>query len=64
MEDAKEELDENIKEARQTAEDTSNTVAKASIWGFVAMVLGMVITSLAGLWGSNLVKDPVTESKL
>lgn len=64
LEDAKEDLDKNIKEARQTAEDASNTVSKASIWGFVAMVLGMIITSLAGLWGSNLVKDPVTESKL
>ncbi|MGM0219200.1 hypothetical protein [Enterococcus sp. AZ126] len=64
LEETKDDLDETIKEARQTAEDTSNTVAKASIWGFVAMILGMVITSLAGLWGSNLVKDPVTESKL
>ncbi|OJG27116.1 hypothetical protein RU98_GL002896 [Enterococcus caccae] len=64
LEDAKEDLDKNIKEARQTAEDTSNTVSKASIWGFVAMVLGMIITSAAGLWGANLVKDPVTESKL
>ena len=43
---------------------SQNATAKASIWGFVAMVLGMIITSLAGLWGSNLVKDPQREVKM
>lgn len=64
LEDAKKDLDKNIKDARQAAEDASNTVSKASIWGFVAMLIGMIITSFAGLWGANLVKNPVTESKL
>lgn len=64
LEKAKDDLDKTIKEARQKAEDASNTVAKASVWSFVAMILGMVITSLAGMWGSNLVKNPETESKL
>lgn len=64
LEKAKNDLDKTIKEARQKAEDASNTVAKASIWGFIAMILGMVITSLAGMWGSNLVNNPETESKL
>lgn len=49
-------MKESIDEARQTAEDASNTTAKASIWGFVAMVVGLIMTSLAELLGSNLVK--------
>ncbi|MCA5011476.1 MULTISPECIES: hypothetical protein [unclassified Enterococcus] len=64
LEKAKDDLDETIKEAREKAEDASNTVAKASVWSFIAMVLGMVITSFAGMWGANLVKNPETESKL
>lgn len=64
LDKAKDDLKESIDEARQTAEDASNTTAKASIWGFVAMVVGLIITSLAGLLGSNLVKTSDKETTM
>ena len=64
LDKAKDDLKESIDEARQVAEDASNTTAKASIWGFVAMVVGLIITSLSGLLGANLVKNPEREHKM
>ena len=64
LDKAKDDLKESIDEARQAAEDASNTTAKASIWGFVAMVVGLIITSLFGLLGANLVKNPEREHKM
>ena len=57
-------MKESINEARQTAEEASNTMAKESIWGFVAMIVGLIITSLAGLLGSNLVKTSDKETTM
>ncbi len=37
---------------------------KHLIWGFVAMVVGLIITSLAGLLGSNLVKTSDKETTM
>ena len=64
LDKAKDDLKESIDEARQAAEDASNTTAKASIWGFIAMVVGLIITSLFGLLGANLVKNPEREHKM
>lgn len=64
LESTKNDLKQAIKDARKAADDAADTAAKASIWGFVAMVIGMIITSLAGLWGANLVKDPDREIKM
>ncbi len=56
IEEAQQKIDQTIEEARVKAEEASNATAKASIWGFVALLLGMIVTSLAGLWGSNFVR--------
>ena len=56
LEKAQQELDQKIKEARVKADQAADATAKASIWGFVALILGMIITSAAGLWGSNVVR--------
>lgn len=64
LDKAKDDLKESIDEARKAAEDASNTTAKASIWGFIAMVVGLIITSLFGLLGANLVKNPEREHKM
>ncbi len=57
IEEAQVEIDQTIAEARVQAEEAADATAKASIWGFVALVLGMVITSLAGYWASNVAMD-------
>ena len=61
---AKSEIQDTIDEARKTAEDASNATAKASIWGFVSMVLGLLITSLSGLVGAMLARNPEKEAKM
>lgn len=56
IEDAQQQLDQTIEEARVKAEQAADATSKASIWGFVALVVGMILTSLAGLWGSRFVR--------
>ncbi|SFH88504.1 hypothetical protein [Pisciglobus halotolerans] len=56
IDEAQQKLDQTVKEARVKADQASDTTAKASIWGFVALLLGMILTSLAGLWGSRFVR--------
>lgn len=48
------EIDQTIEEARVQADELADATAKASIWGFVALLLGMIVTSFAGFWASNL----------
>lgn len=54
---AQEEVEQTIEEARIKAEEAADATAKASIWGFIALVLGMILTSILGLLGSNFVSD-------
>lgn len=64
LDQAKQDVDKAVEDARQTAEDASNATAKASIWGFVAMILGMILTSIAGMLGANFVKASVKEERM
>lgn len=57
IEKAQQELDKQIEEARIKADEAADATAKASMWGFVALILGMILTSVAGLLGSNFVTD-------
>ncbi|MDO5755329.1 MAG: hypothetical protein Q4P28_03765 [Tissierellia bacterium] len=64
IEELKVQAEQTIDDARETAEDVTNTGAKASVWGFVAMVLSLILTSVFGLIGANLVKDPTIRRKM
>ena len=57
IDQAQVEIDQTIEEARVQAEEAADATAKASIWGFIALVLGMIVTSFAGFWASNLTTD-------
>ena len=57
IEKAQQELDKQIEEARIKADEAADATAKASMWGFVALLLGMILTSIAGLLGSNFVTN-------
>lgn len=52
---AQQDLDEAIQKARVKADKAADEVSKGSIWGFVALLLGLILTSIAGLLGSNFV---------
>lgn len=64
LETAKEDLKQTIEDARKSADEAADATAKASIWGFIAMLIGLLITSLSGLWGANLVKNSNREIKM
>ncbi|MDT2813709.1 methyl-accepting chemotaxis protein [Vagococcus carniphilus] len=59
IENSKEKIDESIKNTREITEDMSNTTSQASIWGFIIMVVGLVVTSLGGVLGSNYTKKTI-----
>lgn len=40
-------------QALQKADEATSTGAKVSLWSFVGLLLGAVISTLAGLWGVN-----------
>ena len=50
-------VEQTIEEARVKADEAADDTAKASMWGFVALLLAMLLTSFAGLAGSNFVVD-------
>lgn len=56
LKDASQELDQTIADLRQSTEKATQKAATASIWGFVALLLTMIATSLAGLLGSSFVR--------
>lgn len=64
LEQAKQDIDQAVKDARKKADEISDATAKASIWGFIAMVLGLVLTSIGGMVGANLVKTADHENRI
>lgn len=54
-------VEQTIEEARVKADEAADATAKASMWGFVALLLAMLLTSFAGLAGSNFVVDKNVE---
>jgi len=59
IESAKDKVDKGIKNTRETTEDVSNKTSEVSIWGFIFMVIGLIITSFGGLIGSNYTKKTI-----
>lgn len=64
LDQAKQDIDQAVKDARKKADEISDATAKASIWSFVAMVLGLVLTSIGGMVGANLVKTADHENRI
>ena len=64
LEQAKQDIDQAVKDARKKADEISDATAKASIWGFIAMVLGLALTSIGGIVGANLVKTADHENRI
>ena len=50
-------IEQTIEETRVKADEAADATAKASMWGFVALLLAMLLTSFAGLAGSNFLVD-------
>ena len=61
IEEAQQQIDQAIEDARVAAEDAANATSKASIWAFIALVLGLILTTISGIWGSNFVGNRAEE---
>lgn len=57
IDQAQVEIDQTIEEAKVEADEIADATAKASVWGFIALILGMIMTSFAGFWASNLTTE-------
>lgn len=55
IQEAQETIDQTIQDARVAAEQAADATSRASIWAFIALILGMILTTIAGIWGSNFV---------
>lgn len=59
IEESKNQIDKGIKNVRSTTEKVSDKTSEVSIWGFIIMIIGLVITSLGGLLGSKYTKKTI-----
>ncbi|HHQ6628444.1 TPA: CAP-Gly protein [Serratia fonticola] len=53
LNDAKAAYAEFKKQAKEKADEAARTAAKVALWSFIALLVGAVISALAGLWGVN-----------
>lgn len=54
IEDVSSEVEAFIADAREAAEEASDTGAKAAGWGFAGLLVSLVITAFAGLFGARV----------
>lgn len=55
IEEMQQKVDQAVEDARVKADQAADATSKASIWAFVALLLGMILTTISGIWGSNFV---------
>lgn len=59
LKEAQQDIKVQVENVRKSTEEVTNTISKVSLWGFVALLIAMITTSLAGFWGSHTVHDEV-----
>ena len=55
---AQAEVEQKIEDAKVAVDEATDAVSGTSIWAFVGLVLSMILTSVFGVIGANLVKNP------
>ncbi|MDO4669908.1 MAG: hypothetical protein Q4A67_00365 [Aerococcus sp.] len=61
--DLTQKIDQVTEEAKQGTEDAANAVSKGSIWAFVGLVIGAIISSIGGTLGVNYATRTVNEDR-
>lgn len=64
IENTREDVKTQVKELRETADNASDSVSKGSIWLFVGLLLSMILSTVAGLIGSNLIRNSRKEEQI
>lgn len=57
VEKTKADLEKTVEDAKKTADKASDTISRISIWAFVGLAVAMVLTSFAGVKGSQFASD-------
>lgn len=63
LEETSQELEQTVQELRVQTEQATQTASTVSIWSFVALLLTMVLTSVAGITGSNTARNARVANK-
>ncbi|MDO4680319.1 MAG: hypothetical protein Q4A55_03495 [Aerococcus sp.] len=61
--DLSQKIDQVTKEAKEGTEDAANAVSKGSIWAFVGLVIGAILSSVGGTLGVNYATRTVNEDR-
>lgn len=61
LEQAQQTVDQAVQDARVAAEEAADAVSRASIWAFIGLVLGMIISTICGILGSSFVGNRAEE---
>lgn len=64
IEDGREQISQVVAEARQTADEAAAASARAALWVFVGLLLGLAVTAFASLFGSRLVVGRRTDGEV
>lgn len=61
--DLSQKIDQVTEQAKQGTEEAANAVSKGSIWAFIGVVIGAIISSLGGALGVNYATRTVNEDR-
>lgn len=53
LNDAKAHYAEFKKQAKEKADEAASAAAKIALWSFIALLVGAIVSAVAGLWGVN-----------
>ncbi len=63
LQETSQQLETQIEELRVQTEQATETASKVSIWSFVALILTMILTSIAGIVGSSTARRDDTVNR-
>lgn len=63
LDQARVDLEQDVKQLRQGADKASTTAMSTSIWAFVGVVIGAVLAVFGGILGTRFVTEEITETR-
>lgn len=64
IQNAQTQIQETQEQIRVQAEEVSDAASRSSIWAFVGVVLGAIISTVGGTWGVNTARRRINEERV
>lgn len=64
IQNAQTQIQETQEQIRVQAEEASDAASRSSIWAFVGVVLGAIISTVGGTWGVNTARRRINEERV